>query len=137
MAGRIRWGRILLGGFLAEVAVLAVFFLILGIAYLAGIPGLAAPMTPLDYVEALVASFVSIFLFTLWVARPLESGFVLHGLLVALVATSLFLVMWSATAGPIAAQPMLYWVAHALKFAGGIAGGLAAARRHDRKALHA
>jgi hypothetical protein len=59
-AGRIRWERILFGGFLAEVAVLA------------GVPELAAPMTPLDYVEALVGSFVSIFLLTLRVARPLE-----------------------------------------------------------------
>ena len=136
-AGRIRWGRILLGGFLAEVAVLAVFFLVLAIAYLAGVPGLAAPMTPLDYVEALVGSFVSIFLFTLWVARPLESRFVLHGLLVALVATLLFLVLWAATAGPITLQPVLYWVAHGLKFAGGVAGALAAARRYSRSALHA
>jgi hypothetical protein len=45
--------------------------------------------------------------------------------------------MWSATAGPIALQPVLYWVAHGLKFAGGTAGGLAASRRHGRKALHA
>jgi hypothetical protein len=134
---RIRWGRILLAGFLAEVAVLALFFLVLGLAFLAGVPGVAAPMTPLDYVEALVASFVSIFLFTLWVARPLESRFILHGLLVALVATLLFLVMWGATAGAVTLQPILYWVAHGLKFAGGIAGGLAAARRHGRKALQA
>jgi hypothetical protein len=125
-----------LGGFLAEVAVMAVFFLLLGLARLAGVPELAAPMTPLDYADALVSSFVSIFLFTLWVARPLESRFITHGLLVALVATSLFLAMWGATAGSIAQQPILYWVAHALKLAGGIAGGLTAARRHRRTPLH-
>jgi hypothetical protein len=130
--GRIRWGRIVLGGFLAEVSVMAVFFLLLGLARLAGVPGLAAPMTPLDYVDAMVSSFISVFLFTRWVTRPLESGFILHGVLVALVAMSLFLLLWGATAGPIAQQPILYWVAHALKFAGGIAGGLTAARRHRR-----
>jgi hypothetical protein len=134
---RIRWGRVLLGGFLAEVSVLAVFFLLLGLATLAGVPEWAAPMTPLDYIDALVASFVSIYLFTLWVARPLESGFVAHGLLVALVATSLFLLLWTATAAPIWQQPLLYWAAHGLKFAGGIAGGWAAARRHSRRARHA
>ena len=116
---------------------MAVFFLLLGLTRLAGVPELAAPMTPLDYADAMVSSFVSIFLFTLWVARPLESGFIVHGVLVALVATSLFLVMWGATAGSIAQQPILYWVAHALKFAGGNAGGLTAARRHRRKVLHA
>jgi hypothetical protein len=134
---RVRWGRIGLGAFFAEAAVLAVFFLVLGIAQLAGVRELAAPMTPLDYAEALVFSFVSVFVFTLWVARPLDSGFVTHGVLVALVATLLFLLLWATTAGAIAQQPILYWVAHALKFAGGIAGGLAAARRHRRKALHA
>jgi hypothetical protein len=134
-ADRLRWGRIVLGGFFAEVCVLALFFLILGLARLAGVPEVAVPMTPLDYVEALVGSFVSIFLVTLWVTRPLASGFVVYGLLVALVATSLFLVMWSATAGSIAQQPLLYWVAHGLKFAGGVAGGVVAERRHRRSAL--
>ena len=124
----------MLGGLLAEVAVMAVFLMLLGLFRLAGLPELAAPMTPLDYADALVSSFVSIFLFTLWVARPLESGFIVHGLLVALVATSLFLVMWGTTAGPVAQQPILYWVAHALKFAGGIAGGTGATRStHSRR----
>jgi hypothetical protein len=134
---RIRWGRVVVGAFLAEAAVLAAFFLILGLAWLAGVPGLAAPMTPLDYVEALVCSFVSIYVFTLWVARPLDSGFVVHGLLVGFVATSLFLLMWALTAGSLAEHPLLYWVAHGLKLAGGIAGGLAAARRHSRVTLPA
>ena len=116
---------------------MAVFFLLLGIAQLAGVPEWAAPMSPLDYADALVSSFASIFIFTLWVTRPVESDFIVHGLLVALVAMSLFLVLWGTTAGPIAEQPILYWVAHALKFAGGIAGGLAAARRHRRKAPQA
>jgi hypothetical protein len=124
-----------LGGFLAEASVLALFFLVLGLARVAGVPELAAAMTPLDYGEALVGSFVSVFFVTLWVARPIESHFVMHGVLVALVATSLFLVLWGATAGSIAEQPLLYWIAHALKFAGGIAGGCIAARRQRAGAL--
>ena len=126
--GRIRWGRVLLGAFLAEASVMAVFFLLLGLAWLAGVPGLAAPMSPLDFADALIASFISVYIFTLWVARPLASGFVAHGVLVALVAMLLFLVMLGATAGSVQ-QPLLYWVAHGLKFAGGIAGGITAARR--------
>lgn len=127
----ILWGRILLAGFLAEASVMVGFFLLLGLAWLAGVPEIAAPMTPLDYVDALVASFVSIFIATRWVARRLEGGFVVHGILIALVAMSLFLVMLGATAGSIQ-QPILYWVAHGLKFAGGIAGGLVAERSRHR-----
>ena len=135
-ADRIHWGRILLAGFLAEVSVLAGFFLLLGLAWLAGMPEVAAPMSPLDYVDALIASFASIFVFTLWVGRRLQGAFVLHGFLIALVAMSLFLLMLGLTAGSIN-QPILYWVAHGLKFAGGIAGGLVAERRHRPAAIHA
>jgi hypothetical protein len=110
---------------------MALFFLLLGLAWLAGVPSLAAPLSPLDYADALIASLVSVYIFTLWAARPLASGFVAHGVLVALVATLLFLVILGATAGSIQ-QPTLYWVAHGLKFAGGIAGGLAAGRRYQR-----
>jgi hypothetical protein len=133
---RIRWARVLLGALLAEASVMAVFFLLLGLAWLAGVPSIAAPMSPLDYADALVASFISVYIFTLWVARPLASGFVAHGVLVALVAMLLFLVMLGATAGSIE-QPIPYWIAHVLKFAGGIAGGLAAGRRYQRTTLRA
>ncbi len=125
---QIQWGRVLLAGFLAEVAVFVVFLLILGVAWLAGVPEMAVPMTPLDYVEALVASFLSIYFFTLWVGRRLDSGFVLHGALIGLVAMSLFLLLIFVGAGSIE-QPILYWVAHGLKIAGGITGGLVAERR--------
>jgi hypothetical protein len=84
----------------------------------------------------LVASFASIFLCTLWVGRRLEGAFVLHGILIALVAMSLFLLLMALTAGSIQ-QPILYWVAHGLKFAGGIAGGLVTERRHRPAAVHA
>jgi hypothetical protein len=135
-AHRVAWGHILLAGFLAEASVMAVFFLLLGLAWLAGMPEIAAPMSTLDYVDALVASFVSIFLFTLWVGRRLEGGFVLHGILIAAVAMSLFLLMIGLTAGSIQ-QPILYWVAHGLKFAGGIAGGIVAERRRRPAPAHA
>jgi hypothetical protein len=35
---RILWGRIVLAGFLAEASVMVVFFLLLGLAWLAGVP---------------------------------------------------------------------------------------------------
>ena len=126
---QIHWGRILLAGFLAEVSVMAGFFLLLGIFWLAGMPEVAMPMTPLDYVDALVASFLSIYFFTLWVGRRIESGFVLHGVLIGLVAMSLFLMLIQVGNGSIE-QPVLYWVAHGLKILGGVTGGLVAERRH-------
>ena len=79
---RIHWGRILVAGFLAELSVFVVFFLLLFLAWLAGFPNWRRPPSPLDYIDALVASFASIFFFTLWVSKRIESGFVLHGTLI-------------------------------------------------------
>ena len=107
---------------------MVVFFLLLGIFTLAGMPEVAAPMSPLDYVDALVASFASIYLATLWVGRRLESAFVLHGVLIGLVAFSLFLLLIFIGSGSIN-QPVLYWTAHGLKVLGGITGGMVAERR--------
>jgi hypothetical protein len=128
---RIRWGRILVAGFLAEVSVFAIFFFLLFAATLAGVPELARPMSPLDYADALVSSFVMVFLFTLWVGKHIDSGFVVHGLLIGVVGILLFCLMLFATTGSVT-QPFLYLVAHGLKIIGGIAGGLVAERRKRR-----
>lgn len=128
---QIHWGLVLVAAFLAEASVMAGFFLLLGIFTLAGMPEVAAPMSPLDYVDALVASFLSIYFFTLWVGLRIESGFVLHGVLIGLVAMSLFLLLIFVGAGSIQ-QPVLYWVAHGLKILGGITGGLVTQRRRQR-----
>jgi hypothetical protein len=66
----IRWGRILLGGLLAEVA------LILAIVPL----GLRLGDNFLHY-TAPPGSFVICFLGALWVCRRIESHFILHGTL--------------------------------------------------------
>lgn len=132
-ARQIRLGRIVVGAFLAEASVLALFFLFLFIARLAGVPELAAPMTPFDYADAMVGSFASMFLFTLWVCRRVESRFVLHGVLVAVVAIVLFVTLIFAVNRTFY-EPALYWVAHALKIVGGIAGGVVAERRSAHRA---
>ncbi len=112
-AGRLRWGRILVGGFLAEAALIA----------------LAIPISvkfgqgPLLYI-APAGSFILCFLSAIWVGRKLESRFVLHGFLVGLVATVIYLVLTKF--GP---EPIAYIVAHGLKLAGGVLGGLVAAQR--------
>lgn len=122
-----RW----VAGFLAELAVFAIFFLLLLGAMLAGVPELARPMSTLDYIDAMVSSFVMVFLFTLWVGKRIESGFVLHGILVGAVGIVLFAIVIFALSGALA-QPPLYIVAHGLKILGGVAGGLVADRRSRR-----
>ncbi len=128
---RIHWGRIVVAGLMAEATVFSIFFALLLAATLAGVPELAEPESTLDYIDALVSSFASVFVFTIWVGRRIESGFVLHGILVGLTAMLLFLGLIFGFTGSVA-QPSLYWVAHGLKLLGGLAGGLVVERGRRR-----
>jgi hypothetical protein len=116
-ATKIHWGRVLLGGLLAELLVFAIVFPVRHFfgqrAFLASI---------------LIASAAMPFVFALWVARRIESRFVLHGALVGLVAALIY--MGLARGQP---QPLLYKVSHGFKIAGGAAGGLLAPRRKARE----
>ena len=125
---RIHWRWVVAAAFLSEVVVIAVFFLLLMVATLAGVPAMAAPMSPLDNVDAMVSSFAMVFLFTLWVGKRIDGDYVLHGALVGGVAALLFTALWVATT-PSFAQPPAYVAAHVLKVLGGICGGLLARRR--------
>jgi hypothetical protein len=111
---RIHWMRVLIGGFLAEAAV---FALVIPVYMMAGRHALL-------YV-APVGSLVSCFLFALWVGRRLEGRFVVHGALVGVVATLIYV---GLTLGK--PEPFAYLVAHGLKILGGAAGGAVAGRRH-------
>ena len=128
---QVHWGRIMVAGLLSEVAVFAIFFLLLIAATLAGAPAVARPMGTLDYLDALLSSFAMVFLFTLWMAKRIESGFVLHGVLIGVVGIVLFTMMWVATTKSLA-QPPLYVVAHLLKILGGMAGGRVVEGRRRR-----
>lgn len=131
---QIHWGRIVVAALLAEVSVIAIFFLLLFGAMLAGVPELARPMSTLDYVDAMVSSFAMVFVFTLWVGRRIESGFVLHGILVGVVAMVLFVAL-NFGLNRTLEEPPLYWVAHGLKILGGITGGLVVERRRRRETI--
>jgi len=113
-SGEIRWLRVLLAGFLAEVLVIA---LVIPLALLLG-------KNTLTY-SAPAASLLACFVFAIWVGRGLNSRFVLHGILVGIVATLIYVAL--TRGGP---EPPAYLVAHALKLLGGATGGLVAARRH-------
>jgi hypothetical protein len=122
---------VLAAALLAEAAILVVFFLLLGAAWLAGVPEIAVPMSTLDNIDAIVSSFVMMFLMTLWLGKRIETDFVLHGALVGLTAVLLFTMLWVAGTGS-PAQPLAYVVAHCLKVVGGMAGGIVVKRRKER-----
>src|SRR5260370_36975617 len=112
---RIHWVRILLGGLLAEVA------LILAIGPL----GLRLGDTCLHY-AAPPGSFVMCFLGGLWVCRRIESHFILHGTLVGVVAALIYVALTRAQP-----EPFAYILAHALKLVGGACGGFVVQRRQS------
>ena len=113
-ANRIHWIRAMIGGFLAEAAVFVVVIPVL----------MTAGQHALLFV-APVASLVMCFLLAIWVGRHLESRFVLHGILVGVVATVIYVALTRAQP-----EPPAYLLAHALKILGGAAGGFVSARRH-------
>jgi hypothetical protein len=107
----LHWGRVLVGGICAELAVFATVFPVLHFfgqtAFLASI---------------LVTSAALPFIFALWVDRRVESHCVLHGLMVGVVAALIYLIVaWGQP------EPFLYKVAHGLKLVGGLLGGVASA----------
>jgi hypothetical protein len=116
-SAKMHWGRILIGGFLAELSVIAV---VIPVLLLFGQRAVAY--------AALSGSLVMCFLFALWVGRRVDSLLVLHGILVGVVATVLYVALTRGRP-----EPPAYLVAHVLKILGGAAGGFFAERR--RKAL--
>ncbi len=109
----IHWGRILLGGLLAEVA------LILAIVPL----GMRLGESFLHY-TAPPGSFVTCFAAAFWLCRGIRSHRALHGALMGVVAALIYIALTRAQP-----EPLVYVVAHALKLLGGACGGLLAARR--------
>src|SRR5437763_1223517 len=93
----IRWLRVLLAGFLAEVSVIA-FVLPLALLFGKG---------TLTY-TASAFSLLACFVFAIWVGRRLTSHFVLHGILVGVVATLIYVAL--TRGGP---EPFAYLLAHA------------------------
>ena len=114
---RIRWGRVVLAAVAAEVAVI---LLIIAISIIRPESRESA-----GHYAAPPASALATFLMVLWVARKLESGFILHGILVGLVGVVL-------TAGFVfVAKPedrLMYGVSYLLRIVGGYLGGVVARR---------
>ena len=122
----MRWLRTILGGILAEMLVLVMIMpvaLAVGFDLSAGDP---AAVPPALNAAIVVASFIAPLLLTQWVARRLVSQFVLHGFLVGFTAFVIYMIPMTLSGE---SQPPVYWLAHAMKILGGVAGGVVAARR--------
>jgi membrane associated rhomboid family serine protease len=122
----MKWTRAIAGGLLAEILVLV---LIAPVALVVGLDTLGDPANvppPIGY-SIVVASFLAPLVLTQWVAKPLRSQFVLHGLLVGLTAFVVYMIPMTLSGE---SQPPIYWAAHAMKVLGGLTGGFVAARRH-------
>ncbi len=108
----IQWGRVLLAAFLMELVLIAI----------------AIPLTQsgasgaLNYVIP-PASFVATFAITVWLGRRFTSRPILHGVLIGVAGSLMYVALTRA-----APEPRPYLLAHALKILGGAAGGLVLAR---------
>jgi len=109
----MRWGWILLSGFLAELLVFAV---VIPLSLVAGQDSLLYSAPP--------ASFIATFALALWTARKTPQRRLLHGTLVGVVATVIYIAITMGRPEPVA-----YLFAHVLKLLGGALGGYVAAKR--------
>jgi hypothetical protein len=113
---RIHWVRVVLTAFLLEAVLIA---LTIPLAATVGIEGV------LPYVPIML--FVTGFLACWWIARKVGSLFVLHGILVGVVATLIYLGLVFGQFGslmPVLEMygPFLFFVSHAARFLGCAAG---------------
>ena len=115
----IRWGWILLGGFLAE---LAIFVIVIPLSLLVGQQSLLYSAPP--------ASFTATFVFGVWIAGKAPLRRVLHGAFVGFAAKVIYVGIRLGRPEPIA-----YVIAHALKVLGGAVGGLVALKRGAANAV--
>jgi hypothetical protein len=117
----LRWGRIVLGGFLAELLLIAAVI----------------PMRALGSSEraitivAVAGSFFAFVPVAWWLARPLGRP-ILHGVLMGTVAAALYTVLAvvGQMFGPpdLPPTPLIYYLAHVFKLFGGGTGGWLATR---------
>src|SRR2546422_498685 len=100
----IRWKRIVLGGFLVELTLFAIVLPL----------NMVSPQVTYYLVPLLV--FFSAVVFGYAVARPVQGRFVLHGVLVAVVASAIYITLTTSLGAPV---PLLYHLSHGLRLLGG------------------
>jgi hypothetical protein len=116
----LRWGRIVLGGFLAEL------LLVVAVIPVRAAGGGEDAVTIL----AVVGSFVAFVPVAWWLGRRLTRP-VLHGVLMGAFAAAVYTGAFFAGQmfdPTVPAMPLMYYVAHVMKLAGGAVGGWLAQR---------
>jgi hypothetical protein len=120
-ASSIRWGRVVLGGFLAEL------LLIVAVIPLQATGSSQSAISAL----AVAGSFLAFALVAWWLCRSLARP-ILHGVLMGVAGAAIYTLvavvgqLFVPDAPPI---PLIYYFAHVLKLVGGATGGWLAKRR--------
>jgi hypothetical protein len=109
----IQWGRVLLAAFLMELVLFAIAIPL----FLSGAGRVLVYVVP-------PAALVATYAITVWLGRGITSKLVLHGVLIGVVGTLMYV---GLTRGK--PEPWQYLLAHALKVVGGAAGGVVLMRQ--------
>ena len=122
---KICWGRILNAGLVLEILFIGLYQIF------AAFHGNADQA---NYIFVVVGSFVLMLVGALWVARKIESHFILHGLLVGVVAVVYYVIrtLPDALSGQYADYLQWFIIGHPPKLLGGIVGGYIAGRRKTK-----
>jgi hypothetical protein len=120
---KLRWGRIIGGAFLLEF----VLFLTLVPLLVTLDISVAAPLVA-------AGCLVFGFLVSWWILRKVQAGHVLHGTLIGVFATAIYILLVMAQPGGLASVvsmygPFWFYTANAVRILGCAAGGFACARR--------
>jgi hypothetical protein len=124
----IYWMRVVAAAFLVELVLVALTIPLLAVVTMQVLVPFVAPLC------AVVG-----FPFGWWAVRKAQSGFVLHGMLVGIVATLIYLGLIFGQAGSLRPAiavygPFWFLLANAAKILGCVAGAFACGRRRKRDA---
>ena len=120
---KIHWMRAVAAGFLVEVILVA---LTIPVVALFGLEAFVPFVPPVCFVVGFPCGW--------WAARKLQSGFVLQGTIVGIVATLIYFALILGQAGSVRPAielygPFLFVLANVLKILGCVAGAFARGRR--------
>jgi hypothetical protein len=113
----IQWGRVLLAAFLMELLLVATAVPL----FLSGAGRVLVYVVP-------PAALIATFAVTVWLGRGIRSKFILHGGLIGIAGSLIYIALTRAQP-----EPWQYWLAHALKVVGGAAGGMVLAHRQTAR----
>jgi hypothetical protein len=122
---KINWGRVVNAGLVAEI-------LLLGVDSIFN--SLRGKLDLITYVFVVIGSFVFMLVGALWVARKIESRFILHGFLVGVVAIVYYVIqsLDEVLSGQYSNYLQWFIIGHSPKLLGGIVGGYIAGKLKKR-----